>query len=361
MAAVHPEAVELGAAQFIVQFFSVLWDLFRHPNGSQALAIRVLMLLCISLIMFVPLLAIGYAAKVGSWQVSSVSRRILKTGPVHAPGQASMKRPLEGEESRFLWHLLQEVPFFGQKATRQLTVESWELPDFILRHWSDECGCREEVVEALIQQSLGKAPADGWWNWIHRDPFSVSMCELMAQYHCDGLLDWSRVSASALRENYLQLVVTSGLGPKAMLHEDEGAWLTALHQDVFCDASCRGMWSGFHGQMDTLIVGLVGRKRVVMLPPNVATPYRVGNGSVDLWCCAPPRLRELSHMPLAKGWEALEQYARDVGGLACTVCPSTFCLIPSGWWHIVRPLDEITAALSPSFVSGCWRSIDFRS
>jgi len=105
----------------------------------------------------------------------------------------------------------------------------------------------------------------------------------------DGLLDWSRVPSSALAETYVQLIVTSGLGCDAMLHEgEENDWLSALHRDVLCDCSARGSRHFFNSKVDTIIVGVLGRKRIVLLPP--------GQASGKWWCggmailgAAPPR------------------------------------------------------------------------
>merc|ERR1719198_37990 len=103
----------------------------------------------------------------------------------------------------------------------------------------------------------------------------------MTQYHCDGLLDWSRVPVSAFVPKYTYLVATSGTGPEAMLHEgSEKEWLKSLHRDILCDWHAPG--NLFHFHVDTLVVGLVGRKRVVMLPPKAASGYSIAGAGVDL-------------------------------------------------------------------------------
>merc|ERR1711912_181963 len=102
-------------------------------------------------------------------------------------------------------------------------------------------------------------PEGGWWNWLCPEAASVPLEELMLLLRCDGLLDWSSVDPAALAEDYVQLIVSSGLGSDAMLHEGEADhdWLGALHRDVLCDCSTRGLRHLFYSKVDTIIVGVI--------------------------------------------------------------------------------------------------------
>lgn len=259
---------------------------------------------------------------------------------------------------KLLWHLENEVPIFGKKASHQHDIVSDQLPDIIDQHWDDQDNFRAEIMKALEQKSKSAQPSDGWWNFTSQEVSHMPFSDLMSQYHCDGLLDWSRVPVCEFKQEYTYLVVTSGLGPGAMVHEGlDKDWLTSLHRDVLCD------WGApqnlFYIHVDTLVVGLVGRKRVVLLPPEAAVPTWCASGNVDLTCCSGAELRTFRSMTCDHGWDALEQHAREVGGYAGTVCPGTYCLIPSGWWHILRPLDDFTAIVTPTFRQGCWSACSF--
>merc|ERR1719359_452528 len=211
-----------------------------------------------------------------------------------------------------------------------------------------------ELKQVLHHRLCGEKAADGWWSWSHPDPLSTPMHELMTQFHCDVLLDWSRISSSVLAHTYMQIIVTSGLGPKAMLHEGSYAdWLQSLHRDTFWDWSARGMKHLFFSKVDTVLVGCIGRKRIVLIPPQ-ALPGQTPVSSDVSWYRCGAAMRRLRKMTRQHGWMALERYAADVGGSSVTICPGTYCNIPAGWWHIVRPLDDLTAVLTPSFLRGCW-------
>lgn len=252
-----------------------------------------------------------------------------------------------------LLHLRTERPFHAPKATTQTPMTECALADFIQKHFERDSDSMLELERSLDQRASGEAPANGWWSWTHPDPLSKSMSQLMAHFQCDGLMDWSRVSSSVLAHTFMQIVVTSGLGSEAMLHEGSDAdWLESLHRDIFWDWSSRGLKHLFFSKVDTFLVGCVGRKRVVLLPPD-ALPARALS-TFPSWKACDETLQALRQTTRDEGWTALEEYAKEAGGDAFTVCPGTYCHIPSGWWHIVRPLDDLTVALSPSFLRGSW-------
>lgn len=283
------------------------------------------------------------------------------------PAQANMRscedcepKTRTQDSRKLLWHLQHEVPIFGNKLAQQREIVEADLPSFIEQHWYDQEGARADIVKVLEQKSRNIQPKDGWWSFTSEEVSHMSLSDLMIHYQCEGLLDWSCVSLSDFKQEYTYLVVTSGLGCGAMMHEGpEKDWLTSLHRDVLCD------WCAPHNlfclHVDTLVVGLVGRKRVVLLPPEAAAPTWCASGKVDLTCCSGSELRNLRHLSFNHGWTALEKHAMEVGGFAYTVCAGTYCLIPSGWWHILRPLDDITAIVTPTFRQGCWNTCVFDS
>jgi hypothetical protein len=263
---------------------------------------------------------------------------------------------------RLQWHLSRELPLHGHKATAQHAISEKELLRFIKTHFENDAESRSELASVIAARSGGIVAEDGWWSWMHRAPLSTPVCELMRDFHCDGLLDWSRVPSSALADSYMQIIVTSGVGSKAMLHEGEDTdWLQSLHRDVFHDWSLRGLRHFFVPKVDTLLVGCIGRKRIVMLPPHAMTPGPIFccEGHADSWCCPSSQIRCIRRKSRERGWMALERHALEVGGAVFTICQDTYCYIPAGWWHIVRPLDDFTAILTPSFIQGCWSEIAF--
>ncbi|CAE7374629.1 unnamed protein product [Symbiodinium pilosum] len=101
--------------------------------------------------------------------------------------------------------------------------------------------------------------------------------------------------------------------------------------------------------VDTCIAGCVGRKRAWLAPDEV-TP-REGDSSrpaLDLgW------LRPLRGLPNEDAWQAMEAHAQNpnVCGGAMDITPGMFVFIPHGWWHALRPLDDVTVITGPSKLS----------
>lgn len=208
-----------------------------------------------------------------------------------------------------------------------------------------------DIKEVVEDRAQACDPAEGWWNFRYADQDALLLPELMERMHCEGLANWAHLSASALVEPYTYFI-RSGLGTVAMLNEgSDRSWLRSLHRDTFCECSALGLR---RVECDSLLIGLIGRKRVVLLPPSAALPLAPCLGQPDLWCCSAEGLIEAGRLPRAAGWVVLERAAADAGGVGFTVDPETYCTIPAKWWHIVRPLDYLTAVAAPSFVQGSW-------
>lgn len=257
-----------------------------------------------------------------------------------------------------LEHLRKEQPIHAQKKTAQAAITEATLESYIRKFFDRDRNAEQELQCVLRQRRQGETPANGWWSWSHPDPLSISMQDLMTQFHCDGLLDWSRISSAVLAHTYFQIIVTSGLGSESMLHEgtDED-WIESLHRDVMWDCSLRGAKHLFFSKVDTFLVGCIGRKRVVLLPPQSLPQRHSLSANVSRRRCD-AKLLKILKMGRSDGWKDLEEYAVSAGGNVFTVCPGTFCHIPAGWWHMVQPVDDLTVVLSPSFLQGCWKSVD---
>lgn len=257
-----------------------------------------------------------------------------------------------------LENLRKEQPIHAPKATAQTAITEATLESYIRKCFDRDRSAEQELRRVLRQRLDGETPDNGWWSWSHPDPLSISMQDLMTQFHCDGLLQWSGISSAVLAHKYFQIIVTSGLGSESMLHEgtDED-WIESLHRDVMWDCSLRGAKHLFFSKVDTFLVGCIGRKRVLLLPPQSLPQRHSLSANVSRRRCD-AKLREILKMGRSEGWKDLEEYAVSAGGNAFTVCPGTFCHIPAGWWHIVQPLDDLTVVLSPSFLRGCWKSVD---
>eukprot|EP00439_Symbiodinium_sp_Y106_P042060 s3392_g5.t1 len=102
--------------------------------------------------------------------------------------------------------------------------------------------------------------------------------------------------------------------------------------------------------VDTCIAGCVGRKRIILLAPDEVTP-RTGDSSRPAldsdW------LQPLRQMGNEEAWQAMEEHARrpDVSGGVMDITPGMFIFIPHGWWHALRPLDDVTVISGPSKLS----------
>jgi len=276
-----------------------------------------------------------------------------------APAVRGMRTSAQIAQRRVLWHLKEERPLHAPKASAQVAIDESSLPEYIQKYFENDVSAMTEFQEVLGKRLQGESTPDGWWSWSHPTSLSVPMPELMARFHCDGFLDWAQISSACLAHTYMQIIVTSGLGTQAMLHEgSDEDWADSLHRDVFFDWSARGMKHLFFSKIDTILVGCVGRKRVVMLPPKALPANSLMSSSVK-WSSCDDAMQQICEMSREDGWVALEQYAADAGGAAFTVCPGTSCHIPADWWHIVRPLDEVTAVLSPSFLRGSFKHYDF--
>ncbi|CAE7309008.1 unnamed protein product [Symbiodinium natans] len=134
-------------------------------------------------------------------------------------------------------------------------------------------------------------------------------------------------------------ILTIGMGAGATIYGEGSHALQNLHRD-WLDTRL----------VDTCIAGCVGRKRIILLAPDEVKP-RPGDSSrpaLDVgW------LRPLREMPSEEAWQAMEDHAQrsDVSGGAMDITPGMFIFIPHGWWHALRPLDDVTVISGPSKLS----------
>lgn len=270
-----------------------------------------------------------------------------------------------------LWHLAHEIPCLGKKLTPQSLIAD-DLLDFIrsswlvgeisnafqaLRSWTADWQL-EKVQSLLRERKQGlKTDTMGWWHWMHFRAAFAPLEETMETMHCDGLIDWSYVPHYALASQYCQLIVTSGPASPASTLIDKGeSWIGAVHQDnlparslnSFINYYCSGGW------VDTLLVGAIGRKRVILMPPDALFIDSEGKLNASKSEVA---FRAIKAMPFLQGRVELEKFAMNVGGAVFTLDSLSYCLIPAGWWHAVLPIDDFTVIMSPSFMRGSWSNL----
>jgi len=266
------------------------------------------------------------------------------------------------------WHLERGQPMLGRKATQEPAVSPRNLIEFLqgradtkqFRAWG-QMDALGSVLEARARDSRGRRPrsegAAGWWQWKYdwlkfmTQPLVATMTAL----HCDGMLDWSAVPGTGAAGEYFQLIVSAGRGSSRSTISEGADWLEAMHKDHLPPylSFPFGLFNYARGEgyVDTFLVGMMGRKRVVLLPPSCC-PDPDNEGTVDL-ATAPPALRAIGKLTMEEGgWDSLDRFAEKSGGAAFTIDPSSYCFVPAGWWHVVKPLHDLTFIVSPSFMRG---------
>ncbi|OLP86117.1 putative all-trans-retinol 13,14-reductase [Symbiodinium microadriaticum] len=151
-----------------------------------------------------------------------------------------------------------------------------------------------------------------------------------------------QVDRSTVPTGYMMHIMSVGNGVKATLCGREGLHIVnSLHRDV---SKCKRL-------CDTGLCGVVGRKRVIVFPPDAFPSSTTVLRSPDMTC---DMLRPLCDMPEEEAWSRLEEMAQQPGskGGVVDLEPGMFFFIPHGWWHAVRPIDDFTFITGPSQLSG---------
>lgn len=149
-----------------------------------------------------------------------------------------------------------------------------------------------------------------------------------------------QVDKSTIPTGYMMHIMSVGNGVKATLCGREGLHIVnSLHRDV---SKCKRL-------CDTGLCGVVGRKRVVLLAPDVFPASGKVLRSPDMEC---PHLKPLANLPEEEAWQRLEALAKTPGkGGVLDLEPGMFVFVPHGWWHAVRPIDDFTFITGPSQLS----------
>lgn len=151
-----------------------------------------------------------------------------------------------------------------------------------------------------------------------------------------------QVDRSTIPTGYMMHIMSVGNGVEATLCGREGLHIVnSLHRDV---SKCKRL-------CDTGLCGVVGRKRVIVFPPDAFPSSTTVLRSPDMTC---DMLRPLCDMPEEEAWSRLEEMAQQPGskGGVVDLEPGMFFFIPHGWWHAVRPIDDFTFITGPSQLSG---------
>jgi len=149
-----------------------------------------------------------------------------------------------------------------------------------------------------------------------------------------------QVDKSTIPTGYMMHIMSVGNGVKATLCGREGLHIVnSLHRDV---SKCKRL-------CDTGLCGVVGRKRVVLLAPDVFPASSKVLRSPDMEC---QQLKPLSTLSEEDAWQQLEALAKTPGkGGVLDLQPGMFVFVPHGWWHAVRPIDDFTFITGPSQLS----------
>mmetsp|Transcript_72374 Transcript_72374/g.233945 ORF Transcript_72374/g.233945 Transcript_72374/m.233945 type:complete len:353 (-) Transcript_72374:14-1072(-) len=144
---------------------------------------------------------------------------------------------------------------------------------------------------------------------------------------------WALEHSSAI---FLGHIVSVGVGSRATIAK-EGSILRTLHRD----------WRGTH-MVDSVLNGCVGRKRVILFAPDEIAPREGAPWAPNF---DSERLRGLHELKEeGEAWRGLEALAKrhDVSGGVIDLGPGEFLFMPHGWWHALRPLDDLTVLTGPS-------------
>ncbi len=102
------------------------------------------------------------------------------------------------------------------------------------------------------------------------------------------------------------------------------------------DPNCTSAWNAC----------VVGRKRWIMLPPNIVPPGVYP--SSDLCSVVQPAT-------LKEWYKEFYKECLQFGALEVTVCPGDVMFVPSGWWHAVLNLDDFNVAITQNYVN--WTNV----
>jgi len=196
------------------------------------------------------------------------------------------------------------------------------------------------VEERLIRvfSLAGSGSSDSFWTTLkfNENALSTENLEKLTLAPSGWKMDYSSIP-----RGYCMHILTAGRGNTATIFAGNEL---PLHRDVSNEKPRR--------LCDTILAGVTGRKRVLLFAPD-EFPASASKPRTPAYA-ETEKLQPLLGMSQEEAWSAMERLAsrEDIIGGIMTLEPGKFVLIPFGWWHAVRPMDDF------SFITGPCHSAD---